>query len=128
MRFSLSSFTVEINSVPTIAFQAKWQADAEVICRAWIEAHWTELSTTGPHGSAARPIYKVRMARAFERAAFGAADDGVEFYGDVKIVRLVDVTEHSDELSNSVLTTDNQSDETAAERDTHDNDGRNSTS
>ena len=88
MSFSLTTFTIEINGVSTIAFQAKWQAEAERLCQEWIEAHWDELATAAPGGSDWPPGYKVRLARPVERIAYDADATGTEFFRDVKIVKL----------------------------------------
>ena len=129
MSFSLSTFLVEINGTPTITFQAKWHAEADRICRGWSDLHWDELLKE-QHGrlELPPPINKVRLATSVEKAAYEAADQDVEIYGEVKIVRLVDAIEHEDEAGESALT-DNQANDTAAEReDAHDDDRRNSTS
>ena len=87
MSFSLSTFVVEIGNIPRIVFQAKWQADADLICREWIEAHWDELSKKGRGGVDLPPAFRLRLARPSERAAYDADKDAALF-GDVKIVRL----------------------------------------
>jgi len=91
MSFSFSTFTIEINAVPTVAFQAKWQADADQICRDWIHAHWDQLSAKGPGGIDLPPIFKLRLARASEREAYEAERTGFEFCGEVKLVNLIEV-------------------------------------
>ena len=88
MSFSPSTFTIEIGAVPKVAFQAKWQADADQICKDWLRAHWDQLSSTGPGGIELPPIFKLRLARTDERAAYEAEGTEVEFCGEVKIVRL----------------------------------------
>src|ERR1019366_4980345 len=91
MSFSLSTFTVEINGTPTIAFQARWHAEADDICRGWANLHWDEISPKGPPpGVALPPIIKVGLARAPEKAAYQVAVDDVEFFDEVKIVKLID--------------------------------------
>ena len=80
MSFSLSTFTVEINAIPTIAFQAKWHAEAEEFGREWANLHWDKLSKD--QHSPPR-IIKFRLASAIERAAYEAADHGVDFDGEV---------------------------------------------
>jgi hypothetical protein len=42
MSFSFSTFTVEIDGVPTIALRAKWYAEADDICRGWANLNWDE--------------------------------------------------------------------------------------
>ena len=88
MSFSLSTFVVEIGKTPTIVFQAKWQADADLICREWIQAHWDELSKKGRGGVDLPPAFRLRLARPSERAAYEADKTAEGFFGDVKIVRL----------------------------------------
>lgn len=91
MSFSFSTFTIEINAVPTVAFQAKWQADADQICRDWLHTHWDQLSAKGPGGIDLPPIFKLRLARASEREAYEAERTGFEFCGEVKLVNLIEV-------------------------------------
>ena len=88
MSFSLSTFVVEIGKTPTIVFQAKWQADADLICREWIQSHWDELSKKGRGGVDLPPAFRLRLARPSERAAYEADNTAEGFFGDVKIVRL----------------------------------------
>jgi hypothetical protein len=72
------------------------------------------------------PINKVRLATSVEKAAYEAADQDVELYREIKIVSLVDAIEHAEAGENAL--TDNQADETAAERkDAHYDDKGNST-
>ena len=116
MSFSLSTFTVEINGTPTIAFQARWHAEADDICRGWANLHWDEISSKGPRsGVALPPIIKVRLARASEKAAYNVAGNDVEFYGEVKIVKLIDASGRQDETDASV-STENVSDDAIAEQ------------
>lgn len=68
MSFSLSTFTVEINGRPTIAFKAKWQAEADEISRGWINLHWGEITEERIGGVAIPLAIKVRLASASERA------------------------------------------------------------
>jgi len=90
MSFSLSTFTVEINGRPTIAFKTKWQAEADEISRGWINLHWGEITEERIGGVAIPLAIKVRLASASEGATLEAAGDEVDFYGDVKIVRLIE--------------------------------------
>jgi hypothetical protein len=116
MSFSLSTFTVEINGTPTIAFQARWHAEADEICRGWANLHWDEISSKGPRsGVALPPIIKVRLARAPEKEAYQVAGDEVEFFGEVKIVKLIDTAGRRAETDASVLAK-NVSDDAAAEQ------------
>jgi hypothetical protein len=116
MSFSLSTFTVEINGTPTIAFQARWHAEADDICRGWANLHWDEISSKGPRsGVALPPIIKVRLARASEKTAYNVAGNDVEFYGKVKIVKLIDAAGRQDETDASV-STENVSDDAIAEQ------------
>jgi hypothetical protein len=125
MSFSLSTFTVEINRMSTIAFQAKWQAEADEICRDWANLHGDEIAEGQIGGIAIARVIKVRLASAPEKAIFEAAGDDAEYIGDVKIVRLVDAGGHRDEAGESNVIED-QADDVAAEReDAHDHHGRN---
>jgi hypothetical protein len=51
MSFSFSTFTVEIDGVPTISFRAKWYAEAEDICRGWANLNWDEMVANDPASS-----------------------------------------------------------------------------
>lgn len=64
-----SVFTVEVNGIPTIAFQTKWAADAERIAFAWAAQHSHQIRTRGSHGTELPPVIKVRLARSDERIA-----------------------------------------------------------
>src|ERR1700761_8887069 len=94
MTFSLSTFVVEVDARPVIAFQAKWQAEADQICRDWIDAHWQELTTKGASKIDFPPLFKLRLARTSERAAYEAGGSGVELFEDVPVVKLIDDVEH----------------------------------
>lgn len=94
MSFSISTFTVEIDAVPTVAFQAKWQADADQICRDWLHTHWDQLSVKGPRGIELPPMYRLRLARGSEREAYEAEGTGFEFCREVKVVHLIEVVDH----------------------------------
>ena len=124
MSFSLSTFAVEINGTPTIAFQARWHAEADDICRGWANLHWDEISSKGPRsGVALPPIIKVRLARASEKAAYNVAGNDVEFYGEVKIVKLIDASGRQDETDASVSTENVSDDAIAEQEDAHIGDG-----
>ncbi|THD50604.1 MAG: hypothetical protein E8A46_17430 [Bradyrhizobium sp.] len=124
MSFSLSTFTVEINGTPTIAFQARWHVEADDICRGWPNLHWDEISSKGPRsGVALPPIIKVRLARASEKAAYNVAGNDVEFYGEVKIVKLIDASGRQDETDASVSTENVSDDAIAEQQDAHIGDG-----
>jgi hypothetical protein len=90
MTYSISTFAIEIDATPTAVLQAKWQSEADEICRGWTQHHWEQLLTKGRHGLEFPPVVKVRLARPDERAAY---DQGarVEYYEEVKIVYLIDL-------------------------------------
>jgi hypothetical protein len=124
MSFSLSTFTVEINGSPTIAFQARWHADADDICRGWANLHWDEILSKGPRsGVALPPIIQVRLARASEKTAYNVAGNDVEFYGEVKIVKLIDAAGRQADTDASTLTENVSDDATAEQEDAHIGDG-----
>jgi hypothetical protein len=126
MSFSLSTFTAEINRRSTIAFKAKWQAEAGEICRGWINLHWDEITKEQVGGVAIPLAIKVRLASASERARFEAAGDDVDFYGDVEIVRLIDARPHKDEAGGtSVIESEGSVAEQDDAHDDDDDDGRN---
>jgi hypothetical protein len=96
--FSLSTFTLDIDGKPMLVLRAKWQADADEICRAWVQAHWDELTSEGPYGAELPPAIKLRMARAAEKAAYETNAHSALLFHDVSIVML---TERSDEPQDS---------------------------
>jgi hypothetical protein len=86
--FSLSTFTLDIDGKPILVLRAKWQADADVICRAWVQAHWDELTREGPYGAELPPAIRLRMARAAEKAAYETNAHSALLFHDVCIVML----------------------------------------
>ena len=88
MSFSLSTFTLDIDGKPILVLRAKWQADADVICRAWVQAHWDELTREGPYGAELPPAIRLRMARAAEKAAYETNAHSALLFHDVSIVML----------------------------------------
>ena len=88
MSFSLSTFTLDIDEKPTLVLRAKWQADADEICRAWVHAHWNELTREGPYGAELPPAIRLRMARATEKAAYETNAHSALLFYDVSIVML----------------------------------------
>ena len=92
MDFSLSTFTVEINQIPTFVFQAKWATEAEDIGFGWAQDHAQQISTKGPHGTDLPAVIKVRVARPDEKAAYEAENGNVDVYAGVKIVYLIDLS------------------------------------
>jgi hypothetical protein len=124
MSFSLSTFTVEINGTPTVAFQAKWQTEADEICRA--NLHRDEIAEEQVGGIPTQPVIKVRLASTPEKAAYyEPAASVIEFFGNVKIVKLIDVVAHPDQTGDNAQA---EADEAAKREDAHDDDGRNSNS
>jgi len=86
--FSLSTFTLDIDGKPMLVLRAKWQADADEICRAWVQAHWDELTREGPYGAELPPAIRLRMARAAEKIAYDANAHSALIFHDVSIVML----------------------------------------
>jgi hypothetical protein len=86
--FSLSTFTLDIDGKPTLVLRAKWQADADEICRAWVQAHWDEVTREGPYGAELPPAIRLRMARAAEKATYETNAHSALFFHDVSIVML----------------------------------------
>ena len=73
--------------MPTIAFRAKWYAEADDICRGWANLNWDKIVANDPASCRSLPpTVIVRLAHAPEKAAYDTAGDDVEFYGDVKIL------------------------------------------
>lgn len=91
MSYSISTFTIEIDGTPTVVFQAKWHSEADEICRRWTQYHWEQLPRKELRGFELAPFVKVRLARADERARYGAEDASFEFYEEVKVVHLIDL-------------------------------------
>jgi hypothetical protein len=103
MSFSPSTFTVEINGRPTIVFRAKWHAEADEICRGWANLHWDEIQAKEPTRRVQLPpVFKVRLAFATEKAAYEAANDDGELYGEVKLVRIIDTLGHQSDITENV--------------------------
>lgn len=92
MNFSLTTFVVEINAIPMIVFQAKWQAEADQISREWLNSRRDEFATKGPGGVDLAPVFKLRLAKQSERATYESESGNVEFVGDVKLVTLIHAT------------------------------------
>ena len=90
MSFSLSTFTLDIDGKPILVLRAKWQVDADEICRAWVHAHWNELTREGPYGAELPPAIRLRMARATEKAAYETNAPSALLFHDVSIVMLTD--------------------------------------
>ena len=63
MDFTRSTFTVEVNQIPTLVFQAKWATEAEDIGFGWAQDHAQQILTKGPHGTDLPAVIKVRVAR-----------------------------------------------------------------
>ena len=102
MDFSSTTFTIEVNGVPTVAFQSKWQADADQICRDWLHTHRDEFSERGPAGIELPPIFKLRLARSSEREAYEVGGTGFQFCGVIKVVNLIQqVEQHPTEVLSS---------------------------
>jgi hypothetical protein len=91
MDFSRSTFTLEVNQIPTLVFQAKRAAEAEDIGFGWAQDHSHRISTKGSHGTDLPAVIKVRVARPDEKAAYEAESGNVDVYAGVKIVYLVDL-------------------------------------
>jgi hypothetical protein len=103
MDYSHSTFTVEINGMPTVIYQVKWHSEADDVCQGWAQYHWDKLPTKGRHGSDLPPIVKVRLARADERAMYDAEGAHVEFYEGVKIVYLINFDALHEHRSDDLL-------------------------
>jgi hypothetical protein len=99
LSYSLSTFTLEIDGKPTLVVRAKWQAEADELCRDWVQSHG--VVSIGPHGAELRPLLKVRIARSAEKTAYDASVNSTELYRDVKIVKLVDAAELQDVIPES---------------------------
>jgi len=91
MSYSNSTFAIEINGTPAVIFQAKWHSEADEICQGWTRYHWEQLPRTELRGYELPPFVKVRLARADERARYDTEVESFEFYGEVKIVYLIDL-------------------------------------
>jgi hypothetical protein len=86
--FSLSTFTLDIDGKPVLVLRTKWQAEADEICRAWVQTHWGELTREGPYGTELPPAIRLRMARAAEKAAYERNAHSALLFHDVSIVML----------------------------------------
>jgi hypothetical protein len=90
MPFSRSTFTVDINELAILVFQATRHSEAEEICREWTEQHLSKLFADGVLQSDAPASVNVRIAHANERAAYEAATVPSSSSDDVTLVYLVD--------------------------------------
>jgi hypothetical protein len=90
MDFSQSTFTVEVNQIPTLVFQAKRATEAEDIGFGWARDHAYQISTKGPYGTDLPAVIKVRVARPAEKSSFEAGKNS-ETYKGTTIVYLVDL-------------------------------------
>jgi hypothetical protein len=107
--FSSSTFTVEINGIPTVAFQAKCHAEADEVGRGWAILHPDEHSNDPRGRLAMPPMIKVRLASAVEKAAHEAATNG-----EVKMVKLPDLSGRQAETG-ATVPVENVSDNGATE-------------
>jgi hypothetical protein len=89
MDFSRSTFTVEVNQIPTLVFQAKRAAEAEDIGFGWAHDHSHQISSKGSQGTDLPAVIKVRVARSDEKAAYQAGKNP-EIYRGITIVYLAD--------------------------------------
>jgi hypothetical protein len=90
MNFSLSTFTVEVNQIPALVFQAKWATEAEDIGFGWAQDHSHQILTKGTYGTDLPAAIKVRVARPDEKASFEEGKNAEIFRG-VTIVYLVNL-------------------------------------
>ena len=106
MSFSLSTFTLDIDGKPRLVLRAKWEAQADEICRAWVQAHWDELTGEGPYGAelhpAVRPAHGTPdgKSRAYETNVHNAM-----LFHDVSIVMLTKA-DHYEPQDDGDLTND----------------------
>ena len=105
MSFSLSTFTLDIDGKPRLVLRAKWEAEADEICRAWVQAHRDELTGEGPYGAELHPAVRLRMALPAEKAAYETNVHDAMLFHDVSIVMLtgadhLDEPQDGGELSN----------------------------
>ena len=120
--FSPSTFTVEINWIPAVAFQAKWHAEADEVGRGWAILHLDEHSNDPRGRLAIPPMIKVRLAFAVEKAAYQAGTNDFQFYGEVKMVKLPDLSERQAE-TDAVLVENVTDDAATEQKDAHISDG-----
>ena len=105
MSFSLSTFTLDIDGKPRLVLRAKWEAQADEICRAWVQAHWDELTGEGPYGAELHPAVRLRMARPTEKAAYETNVHNAMLFHDVSIVMLTEA-DHYEPQDDGDLTND----------------------
>lgn len=96
LRYSLSTFTLDIDGKPKLVFRTKWHADADELCRHWVQSHQDEVISKGPYGTDLPPMVRVRMARLAEKDTYDAGAESAELYLEVRIVRLTDASELQD--------------------------------
>ena len=81
----------------TIGFAGEVGVSDDEICRAWVQAHWDELTGEGPYGAELHPAVRLRMALSAEKAAYETNVHDAMLFHDVSIVMLTDA-DHLDEL------------------------------
>ena len=92
-RLSLSTFTIEVDGKPTLAFEAKRYSEAEAICQG--EQLRTKLSALESGDFAFAPgenaILDVRLANRDEAARYKQAAAGSHSTDDLLLVYLVEL-------------------------------------
>jgi len=86
--YSNSMFVIEVDWMPTAIFEAKWQREAELICRNWTNHHWEQLLVKGRLDVEFPPLIKLRLAHRDEIAAYAAEDADFEIQEGVRVVFL----------------------------------------
>lgn len=87
-RYSKSMFVVEVDWTPTVVFETKWHAEAELICRSWANRHWEQLLVKGRLGVEFPPVIKLRLAHRDEITAYDAENADFEVQEGTRIVYL----------------------------------------
>ena len=72
-------FVIELDWMPTAIFEAKWQRDAELICRNWTNRHWEQFLVKGHLEVEFPPLIKLRLAHRDEIAAHAAEERGLRY-------------------------------------------------
>lgn len=100
-RLSLSIFTVEVDGKPTLAFEAKRYAEAEVISESkGLRAKLSSLKSGGSPLCDDNAILKVRLAHPEEAALYRQAADASRPTGNLLLVYLVELDRSDDPNGN----------------------------
>jgi hypothetical protein len=99
-RLSLSTFTIEVDGKPTLAFEAKRYSEAEAICRdEGLRAKLSLLKSGGAPVCDDNAILDVRLAHPDEAALYKQAASASQSTDDLMLVYLVELDGPENQLT-----------------------------